>query len=294
MTPPKVSVLTTVYNRQHYLAECIESVLASTHTDFEYIIVDDHSTDASYQVALDYAKQDSRIRVYRNETNLGDYPNRNKAASYASGHYLKYVDSDDLIYPHGLEVMVRCMDTFPAAGLGLSAMAPQDRAFPFELTPEQAYEKHFLGTGLFGIGPLGAILHRERFESMGRFSGARYIGDVEAFLKLGAHFPVVVCPRDLTWWRVHEGQEIQLEKYTATHYESRFSVDQVALNSKDNPLSKEAQKLAKERCIQNQTVALLVGARHGNFAALITAWRIGTVTFWQILSTAWKLMRKRR
>ena len=52
------------------------------------------------------------------QTNLGDYPNRNKAASYAKGKYIKYLDADDLIYPHGLEVMVHTMEQFPKAGLG--------------------------------------------------------------------------------------------------------------------------------------------------------------------------------
>ena len=49
-----------------------------------------------------YEKKDARIKVYVNQTNLGDYPNRNKAASYAKGKYIKYLDADDLIYPHGL------------------------------------------------------------------------------------------------------------------------------------------------------------------------------------------------
>src|SRR5258708_2657866 len=109
MTRPLVSVLTTAYNREKYLAECIESVLASTFRDYEHIIVDDQSTDRTYEIALTYAKKDSRIRVYRNEKNLGDYPNRNCAASYATGKYIKYIDADDYVYPHGLAVIVRMM-----------------------------------------------------------------------------------------------------------------------------------------------------------------------------------------
>ena len=115
-----VSVLTTCYNREPFIGEAIESVLSSSFSDFEYIIVDDHSSDRSAEIARKYGKIDPRVKIYVNERNLGDYPNRSRAASLARGAYLKYVDSDDIIYPHGLQVMMECMRRFPAAGLGLS------------------------------------------------------------------------------------------------------------------------------------------------------------------------------
>ena len=83
MTRCKVSILTTVYNRDKYLAACIDSVLASSYQDWELIIVDDVSSDGSVSIALAYEQKDARIKVYVNDKNLGDYPNRNKAASYA-------------------------------------------------------------------------------------------------------------------------------------------------------------------------------------------------------------------
>src|ERR1700683_2785622 len=98
MTSPLVSVLITVYNRERYLAAAVDSVLAQTMQDFEVIIVDDLSTDRSVEIAQTYAARVPRIRFLRNERNLGDYPNRMQAAEQARGRYLKYVDSDDLIY----------------------------------------------------------------------------------------------------------------------------------------------------------------------------------------------------
>jgi len=99
MTRFKVSILTTVYNREKHLAACINSVLACSYQDWELIIVDDVSTDASVAIAKSYEQKDARIKVYVNDKNLGDYPNRNKAASYAKGKYIKYLDADDIIYP---------------------------------------------------------------------------------------------------------------------------------------------------------------------------------------------------
>src|ERR1017187_1015293 len=118
---PLVSVLMTAYNREKYIGEAIESVLASSYADFELIIVDDCSTDSTVAIARSYEARDKRIKVFVNEKNLGDYVNRNEAAKFGSGKYLKYVDSDDLIYPYGLDVMVKAMEQFPDAALGITS-----------------------------------------------------------------------------------------------------------------------------------------------------------------------------
>ncbi|HMI62055.1 MAG TPA: glycosyltransferase family A protein, partial [Puia sp.] len=140
---PLVSILMTAYNREKYIGAAIESVLASTYTQFELIVVDDRSKDRTVEIARGYEAKDSRLRVYINETNLGDYPNRNQAASYAKGVYLKYVDADDYIYPWGLELLVRMMEQFPDCGWGLCSL-PQNikEPFPIRLTPVEAYQYH--------------------------------------------------------------------------------------------------------------------------------------------------------
>lgn len=107
-----ISVLMTAYNREKYISQSIESVLSSTHNDFELIIVDDCSKDKTVEIAKWYEKTDSRIRVYVNEENLGDYPNRKKAVTFASGKYIKYLDSDDIMYPSCLETMVTSVSIF--------------------------------------------------------------------------------------------------------------------------------------------------------------------------------------
>ena len=82
MSPnPLVSVLLTSYNREAFIAESIESVLAQTLTDFELIVSDDQSRDGTVAIANDYARRDRRIRVFVNEKNLGDYGNRRQVAS---------------------------------------------------------------------------------------------------------------------------------------------------------------------------------------------------------------------
>ena len=217
MSQPKVSILTTCYNRARFLDDAITSVLAQTFEDFEYIIVDDGSTDESIEIATHYAKTDQRIKVYVNETNLGDYPNRNRAASYATGEYIKYIDSDDVLFPHTIDVMVRCIDSFPEAGIGLSAASIQETRYPICLKPAEAFHFNFTETDIFGRAPGSAIIRRSAFESQQGFSGLRQIGDFECWLKLACYYPLVVMPRDLYWARIHPEQEQHYDDFETKH-----------------------------------------------------------------------------
>lgn len=214
MRTPLVSILMTSYNREKYLGEAIESVLGSTYQNWELIIVDDQSKDRTVEIAKEYEKKDRRIKVYINEKNLGDYPNRNKAASYAKGKYLKYVDSDDLIYPYGLELLVNFMEQFPEAGYGLCSIPPfKDQVFPIFLTPEEAYRSYyFRNSGIFDRAPLSAIIKKETFDKVGGFSGKQHIGDFELWHVLSRYFGVVLMPQGMVWYREHPGQQMEANR----------------------------------------------------------------------------------
>lgn len=205
---PVVSVLMTVYNRAKYIAAAIESVLASTWSDFELIVVDDGSNDGSIEIAKEYAKKDKRIVFFLNEKNLGDYPNRNKAASHASGKYLKYIDADDYIYPWGLELLVRMMEEFPEAGWGLCSLAQDiNRPFPFVLNSGDTFRYNYFGPGLFHKAPLSSIIRADAFRSVGGFSGKKHLGDFELWHLLALHEKVVLMPGPMVWHRTHDEQQ---------------------------------------------------------------------------------------
>jgi glycosyltransferase involved in cell wall biosynthesis len=151
LNPPLVSVLMTAYNREKYIAEAIESVLASSYTHFELIIVVDGSSYQTVSMAREYVSKDCRITVYVNENNLGDYPNRNKAASYAKGQYLKYVDSDDKLYPDGLRYCVQCMEDHKDADWAI--IYPREIREEFLMQPQPAIVSHFFPGALFKSRP---------------------------------------------------------------------------------------------------------------------------------------------
>jgi glycosyltransferase involved in cell wall biosynthesis len=213
MSTPTISILTTVYNREKYLAECIESVQNGHFQDYEHIIVDDGSTDGSVALAQSYAAKDDRIRVYQNETNLGDYPNRNQAASYATGKYIKYLDADDMHGRFMVDIMVDAMETFPEAGFGLFDYGPDKPLFPILLQPAETYEAHYSGRHpVFNRSPLNAIMKRNVFEEVGGFTGKRMVGDFEMWHVLGARFPCTVMSAGTGFYRKHDEQEMTLHR----------------------------------------------------------------------------------
>lgn len=279
MSMPTVSVLTTSYNREKLLGFAIESVLASSFSDFEYIIVDDCSTDGTAEVAKAFEEKDRRIKVHVNEVNLGDYGNRKKAASLASGKYLKYVDSDDLIYAHCLEVMVKYMETYPDAALGLCRPHNPEGPYPHYLRPEESYRQHFLENGLFHNGPISTIIRRDSYEAVGGFSGRRYLGDTELWLKLARTNPVVVMPRGLTWWRDHDEQEIAIEHATLEAVVPRYKMQLEQVSDPNCPLSREDRQLAIARIRKRHIRFLLSTGRRRSLSSAFKLMRESEIEF---------------
>jgi glycosyltransferase involved in cell wall biosynthesis len=249
---PVVSVLMTAFNREQYIAAAIESVLASTLSDFELIVTDDCSTDHTVAIAKAFEQKDQRVKVYVNEQNLGDYPNRNKAASYAKGKYIKYLDSDDLMYPHCLQVMVQAMEQFPEAGYGLSCVGDASHPYPASVSPHAAYWEHFNGYGHFDRAPGSAIIKKAAFDAVGGFSGERMIGDNELWLKIGRYYPLVKFPVDLYWARTHAGQESQSD-YAKTYDLLRKKIFAEAFAHADCPLN-EAEKASILQRMKRQSL----------------------------------------
>jgi glycosyltransferase involved in cell wall biosynthesis len=235
---PLVSVLMTAFNREKYIAEAIESVLHSTYTNFELIIVDDGSKDNTVKIAESYADKNHNIRLYINKKNLGDYPNRNQAAAYAKGKYLKYVDSDDLIYPHTLSFMVDEMEKHPSVALGLISRTETETTL---YSPAQSYRCHFFSHGLLDCGPTGVIMTKEHFEKCGRFKEIRNVSDFDMWLRIAAKYNVLELPKDLVFWREHSDQEIKLAPLMYMEHLIPILTDN--LFSKDCPLSNEESSI---------------------------------------------------
>jgi glycosyltransferase involved in cell wall biosynthesis len=205
ITEPLVSVLMTAYNRQAYIGEAIESVLNSDYKNFELIITDDRSTDDTFKIAKSYALEDKRIRLFLNEKNLGQFENRNMAAAYAKGKYIKYLDSDDKFYDFSLAYCVNMMENNPTAEWGLLSLSKEDESLL--LTPSESMKRNFFGKPFLSIGPDGSIYKNDFFKKINGFS-TKYgpANDVYTNLVAASMGNVVLLTRDFFFYRLHDGQ----------------------------------------------------------------------------------------
>jgi glycosyltransferase involved in cell wall biosynthesis len=123
---PKVTVLMPVYNGERFLREAVESILNQTFGDFEFLIIDDGSLDRSAEIIRGY--DDPRIRLIRNETNLGIVASLNRGIDQAQGEYIARMDCDDISMPARLEKQVAFMEKHPGVGVcGTWARVIDDR-----------------------------------------------------------------------------------------------------------------------------------------------------------------------
>jgi len=120
---PAVTVLMPVYNAERFVAKTLDSILAQTFTDYEFLIINDGSTDRSPQILEDYARRDARIRLV-SRPNTGYVPALNEGLGLARGGLIARIDADDLADPRRLELQVARMASEPElVALGSNAFA---------------------------------------------------------------------------------------------------------------------------------------------------------------------------
>lgn len=119
---PKISVLMSAYNAEKYITGAMDSILEQTFRDFEFIIIDDYSTDSTWELIQKYAKDDFRIVPRRNVENLKLSKSLNKGIALARSSYIVRMDADDWAYADRLEKQYRFMETHPEIGLSGGGM----------------------------------------------------------------------------------------------------------------------------------------------------------------------------
>lgn len=119
---PKISIILPVYNGERYLRDSIESVLNQTYKDFELIIVDDCSTDATASIAHEYVNVHPNIFYHKNEVNLKLPKALNKGFSLAKGEYWTWTSCDNIFLPNALTVMLSMLEKNPSVGFVYASM----------------------------------------------------------------------------------------------------------------------------------------------------------------------------
>src|SRR5260370_12285217 len=115
-SPATVSVVMSVFNGQAFLSEAIESILGQTLREFEFLVIDDGSTDKTSEILAEYVNRDERIRVLRHE-NKGRAASLNVGIGLATGKYIARMDADDVALPYRLAEQMEFMERHPEVGL---------------------------------------------------------------------------------------------------------------------------------------------------------------------------------
>ena len=165
---PLVSVVTPFYNSAGYLRECIQSVLNQSLTHFEYVLLDNCSTDGSGAIAAEYAARDARLRLVRGPRHLGQIDNFNRALGHVSPRstYVKMLGADDWLYPECLERLVEVADTCKSIGLvssyTLAGRSVWNLGLPYDQTVFSGRDvcRRQLLEERFFFGSLSSVLYR--------------------------------------------------------------------------------------------------------------------------------------
>lgn len=170
---PKISILVPVYNAEEFIDVAIESLLNQTWQNIEVIAVEDCGNDASWSKLQEHAEKDSRLKIFKNDQNLGAYPTRNRALSLATGDFITVHDSDDWSHPQMLEVQMKAMIESPEIKITCSSMT---RVYPnlrFILRPQRENLEY-----IHRSYP-SVLIRKEDFELLGEWDGVSANADDE-------------------------------------------------------------------------------------------------------------------
>jgi glycosyltransferase involved in cell wall biosynthesis len=207
---PRVSVLTAVRNSLPFLNEAIESILAQTFGDFEYLVVDDDSTDDSWAAIRQQAGRDSRIRAMRNPIQLGAAETLNVALRLARGKHVAILDADDIALPERLQRQVEFLDRHPdyaAVGSAVRLIDATDAALRNETYPTHPASARW--NLLFGASLLhsASLYRRELLIRAGGYSRQHgYLCDYELLCRLVTYGQIGNLPETLACYRRHDRQ----------------------------------------------------------------------------------------
>jgi glycosyltransferase involved in cell wall biosynthesis len=201
---PLVSALISTYNRAGFIEEAVRSVLAQTMTDLECIVVDDGSTDDTEQRLT--SEFGDRIR-YHKQPNGGAASARNTAVDMATGHYLAFLDSDDLWTEDHLAVQLQCFEEEPKLGLVYGEYHSYEGdtlvgTFPRREAPSGMAFAGLLSASL--VQTSTTMVPADVARANGKFNEAYRIGDeYDFFLRISAHHPIRFLQQKLVTYRVH-------------------------------------------------------------------------------------------
>ncbi|HRZ85594.1 MAG TPA: glycosyltransferase [Candidatus Paceibacterota bacterium] len=205
---PLVSVVMPVYNSEKYVAQAIESVLNQTFKDFEFIIIDDGSTDKSLEIIKKYAKKDKRIKVIVNNSNLKICKTLNKGIKLAKGKYIARMDSDDISLPTRFEEQVNFLEKNPDVGIVGSYIKLFEDSGKILGIRKYSQEDKELKERIFFYSPFAhptVMMRKEIFDKGIYYQEVDFPSeDLNLWFRIGSRYKFSNIPKVLLNYRYHE------------------------------------------------------------------------------------------
>jgi len=190
---PKVSVVMPVHNAMPYLDIAVETILAQTIQNFEFVILDDASTDGSTERLRQWAARDPRIRLIEEKRNLGPALSSERVARAATAAIVARMDADDVSYPRRLEEQLDVLDAYPDTGVVGGLYDIIDAAGRKIRGPEASRLVHPASVPPFGNGPL--MYRREVFERVGGYRPqCEFWEDHDLIIRMGSISTIMIVP----------------------------------------------------------------------------------------------------
>ena len=208
---PVISVCLPVYNAERFLAEAVESILEQTFKDFEFLILDDGSTDGSPAILAQYAARDPRIRI-TSRPNKGLVATLNELIDQARGEFIARMDADDVALPERFERQIEHLRANPeCVAVGCRQLVIDPEGDPIAVWSKgESHEEMDAGnlTGELGstLGHPTAMMRRQAVLDIGKYREQfRYFEDVDLFLRLAERGRLGKIAEPLLKYRAHEG-----------------------------------------------------------------------------------------
>jgi glycosyltransferase involved in cell wall biosynthesis len=203
---PEISVLMPVFNTEQYLKSAIDSILNQTFQDFEFVIINDGSTDSSEEIILSYS--DSRIKYYKNTENIGIVATRNKGIDLCTGRFIAILDSDDIALPERLQKQWNFLNANPELAMLGGAMELIDSENQHIKIVRTDSPSHLIKTKLFFEN---RFVHSTVFIRRSILAEFRYSADYKFYAEdyflwsqIVFKYPVANLPEVFVKYRVHQ------------------------------------------------------------------------------------------
>lgn len=222
-----ISILIPFKNTAHFLEECLDSILAQTYFDWEILAVDDHSEDSGYKLLKSYSQSDPRIQVLKNRGE-GIIPALRLAYAKSKGNFITRMDSDDIMYPNRLEVMVKSLLTYGQGHVAIGQVAYfSDRGISDGYSRYEKWLNQLTSEGknysdIYKECVIPSpcwMVHREDFESSGAFRPNRYPEDYDlTFRFYEKKLKIIPCDQILHLWRDYDTRTSRTHEHYAQNY----------------------------------------------------------------------------